>query len=150
MTTSRCSVVLALLHPKHAHVDDACIFGHAGFCDVASDGEAGIAEFLIVLHVVAPSDGHVIHNPMVSKKKACSHVMMIYSVHLGEEKEQETGRKGGGVNRGSPVMLVVKEHAFLKEIQVGFILGFSGAVFFGAHVLTRLIVFKGKLEQVQN
>lgn len=53
-------------HLKRAHVDHACVFGQAGFRDVASDGEAGIAELLIVLHVVAPGHGHVVHNPVVS------------------------------------------------------------------------------------
>lgn len=53
---------------KSAHVDDARVFGQAGFRDVASDGEAGITELLIVLHVVAPGHRHVIHNPVVSTK----------------------------------------------------------------------------------
>lgn len=42
-------------------------------------------------------------------------------------------------------MLVVKEHAFLEEIQVGFVLCFTGAVLFGAHMLTRLFLLEGKL-----
>lgn len=56
-------------HLKRAYVDDTRVFGQAGFCDVTPDGEARIAEFLIVLHIVAPGHGHVIHNPAVSKTR---------------------------------------------------------------------------------
>lgn len=53
-------------------------------------------------------------------------------------------RKEGG-KENSPVMLVVKKHAFLKEIQVGFVLCFTGAVLFGAYMLTRLFFLEEKL-----
>lgn len=53
-------------------------------------------------------------------------------------------------NKDLPVMLVVKEHAFLEEIQVGFIFCFAGAVFFGAHMLARLFLLEGKLLKGHN
>lgn len=63
---------------QYTYIDDAGIFGQAGFRDVAPDGEPGVAEFLIVLHIVAPGHRHVVHNPAKTiKSKIRENKMLV-------------------------------------------------------------------------
>lgn len=45
------------------HIDHTSIFSSAICCNKAANGEARVAVLLTILHIIAPSDRHVVNNP---------------------------------------------------------------------------------------
>lgn len=45
------------------HIDNTSIFSSAICCNKAANGEAWVAVLLTILHVIAPSDRHVVNDP---------------------------------------------------------------------------------------